>query len=219
MDKHLHIISRKKAKELGMSEYFTGKPCKNGGVAAYSVTKRRCSCDLCKMERSLKAREWKRNNPEKVRESKRKWNKSAQGREAARRRWHNNPELHADSIVRAREWREKNSHLLATKRRDYRNRNPLVDAKYKASRDKRILNTECELTELVEVEAAALRDERMSQTGVEWHVDHTIPLRAKEASGLHTWANLQVIPAYMNTSKQNKMIYTEPFEWAKYLEE
>lgn len=41
--------------------------------------------------------------------------------------------------------------------------------------------------------------------GFQWEVDHIIPLRAKEASGLHTPNNLQVIPMIENRRKQNKM--------------
>lgn len=47
---------------------------------------------------------------------------------------------------------------------------------------------------------------RTELLGFKWEVDHIIPLRAKEASGLHTPNNLQVIPMTENRKKQNKII-------------
>lgn len=65
----------------------------------------------------------------------------------------------------------------------------------------------------VEAEAKHLCKLRSNLTGFEWDVDHMVPLKGKLASGLNVAHNLQVIPASINRSKCNKMIYTEPFEW------
>ncbi len=67
----------------------------------------------------------------------------------------------------------------------------------------------------VREEANSLCNERMRETGIPWESDHMLPLRAKVVSGLNCGDNIQVIPAKLNRSKKNKMIYTDRFQWLK----
>lgn len=61
-----------------------------------------------------------------------------------------------------------------------------------------------ELTLFVYSEAHELRKLRNSLTCIEWHVDHIVPLKGKNVSGLHVWNNFAVIPKVENLRKGNK---------------
>jgi uncharacterized cupin superfamily protein len=74
-----------------------------------------------------------------------------------------------------------------------------------------------ELDSLVMIEAADLCAIRQQTTGVSWHVDHMVPLQARNACGLHCAENVQVIPAKMNIAKRNHMRLTQPLEWLKHI--
>jgi len=50
-------------------------------------------------------------------------------------------------------------------------------------------------------EVYRLASDRTKLHGFSWHVDHIIPLQGKTVSGLHTIANLQVIPGIENIKK------------------
>ena len=70
-----------------------------------------------------------------------------------------------------------------------------------------------ELSNFVLKEAMSLNILREKVTAFRWHVDHMIPLQNSNVCGLHVWNNFQCLPSVMNTSKGNKLIYTNPHEW------
>ena len=70
-----------------------------------------------------------------------------------------------------------------------------------------------ELDEFVFQELLTLKAERRRSTGIEWHIDHMIPLESRTASGLHCAANVQLIPGYLNSRKGRQMRMTERDEW------
>lgn len=70
-----------------------------------------------------------------------------------------------------------------------------------------------EFDELVLAEAAELCVRRATITAMPWEIDHMVPLLATRASGLHCADNVQVIPQWLNRTKNRRMILTQPREW------
>jgi len=60
-----------------------------------------------------------------------------------------------------------------------------------------------ELDKLAFDEASRLKELRKKATGIEWHIDHIVPLNHKNACGLHNAANFQVVPAKWNLAKKH----------------
>lgn len=131
----------------------------------------------CKECNAAKAREWARNNPEKAKETAAKtYKKNKQNRDAYMVEWrkNNKPKMRA---------------LSAKKRAAILERTPKWLSKEQLSE----INTEYELA-----------DWCSSVMGENYHVDHIVPLRGKQVSGLHVPWNLRVIPAADNLRKSNR---------------
>lgn len=126
---------------------------------------------------------WRIKNKDKVLSAAYAWAKS-------------NIEKHKNAIKRAsKQWRANNyAHVLAKSRQ--------------AQADK-IYRTPKWLTtaDFLRIEQAyAMAKLIQDTTGEKQHVDHIIPLRGKNVSGLHVPANLQILPATVNISKGNKYV-------------
>lgn len=115
-----------------------------------------------------------------------------------------NPEKYRAQLNRAREKRgtkETKEEFLNRKKKYAMGRN-IVSNNY-AHRRRSKLSIKDEMTEFVFAEASRLRDLRKITTGIDWHIDHIVPINHKLACGLHVAANFQVVPAEWNRQKRH----------------
>ena len=132
MEEHevLHIISRAKAKELGMTYYFSGKPCKNGHYSKrWVITK---NCTSCAKEYNKK---WKLDNDSHVKEYGRKYRDANYDKLTSdRKQWYIENRPHC--LEYAKDWRRRNPDAKQSNeyRREYHKIRYKKDPLYKCSR-------------------------------------------------------------------------------------
>jgi hypothetical protein len=194
-------MKRREAKALGLFTYNTGKPCKHGHLSDRYVNGAQCiECA------SAQSREWRRANPESYKQSWRKWLES-------------NRDVHS---ARVKKWQAKNKDKIAINQKIWEKANPdKVKAKYirwrkkhpekytalavasVARRAKRVPKWNTSDDRWLMAQFYDVARLRTKATGVVWEVDHIVPLRGKEVSGLHVPSNLQVILKSENRAKRN----------------
>ncbi len=112
-------------------------------------------------------------------------------------------------LVKVRDYRENNKELIAKTKKECYLKKPHVYAAQKARyRSSKYNSTPSWLSDL---DIACMREFYeiasmfKSYTGLEYHVDHIVPLQGKTVCGLHVPWNLQVLPAADNIRKSNKL--------------
>lgn len=121
-----------------------------------------------------------RQHAEKLKQRARDYN--AKNNEACRQR----------SASSGAKWRAENPHKNAAKAKKYECQKSQRTPAWLTKDDFWMIEQAYELAAL-----------RTKVTGIEWHVDHIIPLKGKLVSGLHVPKNLQVILAKENLHKSN----------------
>lgn len=115
-----------------------------------------------------------------------------------------NPSYH---MSRYEERKAEDPKWAANRGRAWKKANPAIVAADTANRRaKKLLATPEWRNPFFIREFYAMARLKSEMFGFEFQVDHVVPLRGKTVCGLHVEDNLQVIPAYENRAKHNKLL-------------
>lgn len=162
-----------------------------------------CQCKDCKRKADKKYYE---ENTDKVREIQFNYNKTPEGKAAAKRtREKNIDKIRARDIIRSTEYRENNPEkrklICKTWKENNRHKHTATEAKRRAIK-KCAIPPWADLNKIKEIYKLAKELEK--QDGIKRHVDHIIPLQNNLVCGLHIETNLQILTESENCKKSNK---------------
>lgn len=235
MDLYIQFVSQKDARNAGLNKFFNGKKCKRGGISERRTLNSLCLCIKCKEARHIRNSEYKKENIESIKLKDKIYRENNKeklrdgylryiARHGEKRREYEKKyyDRCKDRLTKyQQEWYLKNKESINKNHKEYREKTkPMARVRVAARRCSVKQRTPAWFSEydrFVMEECSLLCDERKKATGFDWHSDHMIPLSSKTASGLHCALNIQAIPGFMNIFKQNKMIFTERYEYLAYM--
>jgi len=190
----MNNITRSEAKKQRLTRYYTGKPCLHGHVSKRAT--RNGECLDCAQ---IRLNAWREENPEKRAEHRKKHKQLHRDIENQQHKaWLNaDPQRKEKYRIQKNEatlnWQKTNPQKRLKNVQDYRAR--------KIERMPDWLND----GHLFEMESIYKYCSALNSIGLNYHVDHIIPMRGETVSGMHVPWNLQVIPALDNIRKNNRL--------------
>ena len=180
------VVSRAHAINQGLPRYFTGKSCKHGHLSERYVTN-----GTCVMCANAAFDKWNSKHPGKHLAHVNKWrDNNLQKVQTIRQKWaSNNPDKARQS---SKNWKRSNPAKVAEQ-----------SGRRRAAQDARMPSW-LTAADHLEFDSVYKYCAGLRAAGLDYHVDHIVPLRGKSVSGLHVPWNLQVIPAVENMSKGNR---------------
>ena len=190
--------TRKEAQTVGAKYYFTGIPCKHGHIAP---RKTKGACTTCAKEDDERNKERRAeyfrtyNLREDVKEAKHKWYEENKEQVIAAAKLQ---PAHLKKQYQAA-WKAKNQVWVRADTKNRRRKHRLATPAWLTPMQKR---------EMREIYKAAITTTKL--TGVQYVVDHIVPLRGESVCGLHVPWNLVVMTQDENLRKSNKLVDTPP---------
>lgn len=159
---------------------------------------------VCKFCQTLAARQWQLRNPERYRELLRNWYaRHSVGRKKQRSKAERDALPKPKPRPPAMSPEEKRRRQAEGQRRRHE-ANPHVRAEKRRRRKAAERGAAPEWTDREETRRWYHVAQVLSRGGVQFHVDHIVPLRGGTVCGLHVPANLTVLPWHVNTSKGHR---------------
>lgn len=130
---------------------------------------------------------------------------NAEKNRAAAIAWYASPKNSEVARKRSIEWSQTNPERRTATYRKWREANPgKAAALSKSYKLRKIHARPSWANDFFISEAYDIAAKRSAVTGINWDVDHIVPLRSAIVCGFHTEQNLQVIPHKVNVSKGNR---------------
>lgn len=191
----MKIISRKEAKELGLSRFFTGKPCKNGHISERAVHNLVCI--------GCKKLDYQKRKDAIIAKEKQKYQDNRAEKIASSRRYY---KLNRDKILKQKSEYHANNPIPQFAR-DCLKR---IQNNWKGGRGKTEDILGYTFEELRRHIESQFKDGMSWDNRSEWHIDHIKPISVLVNEGvtdprvINALSNLQPLWASENFSKNNK---------------
>lgn len=180
----MKTIDRKTAKINGLSKYFTGKECKNGHIAV-----RRTVDGVCMTCANERQKVKYHDNPKAAKDRKQRWDELNPNyhKEHSIQYYHSNKR---EKLKYSKKWRQENRSAVRSH----------VANRRAAKQNATVIWAEQDQIKQLYDDCVMLQE----VTGIEFQVDHIVPLVHKLVCGLHCIDNLQIITKSENQSKKNR---------------